>query len=99
MKTIQLNSYDSMKFALVLFFYLVCVLGQFSNLCTILLFSIPNTTEICEKMCGTYYVKPNLTLPEKSCLRAWILDLEFFINIFVLPKHTANKIRPVFFDI
>jgi hypothetical protein len=45
-----------------------------------------------------YYIKPELALPEKSCLSAGILDLEFKKNIFVLPRPTANKVRPVFFD-
>jgi hypothetical protein len=51
------------------------------------------------KISGPYYVKPNLTLPKKSYLSAWILDSEFFKNIFELPRHTTNNIRSVFFDI
>jgi hypothetical protein len=35
-----------------------------------------------KKISDPYLVKPNLTLPEKSCFSAWIFDLEFFQKYF-----------------
>jgi hypothetical protein len=52
-----------------------------------------------QKIFGPYFLKPNLTLAEKSCLSAWILDGELKKNIFLLPGLTANKTRPAFFNI
>jgi hypothetical protein len=42
-----------------------------------------------KKISDPYLVKPNLTLPEKSCFSAWIFDLEFFQKYFCASQ--ANR--------
>jgi hypothetical protein len=43
---------------------------------------IPKMIKFCEKNFDPYYVKPNLTLPERSCHSAWCLDIKIFKNYF-----------------
>jgi hypothetical protein len=51
-----------------------------------------------KKFLTPHYVKPDLAQSEKSCCRAWILQLELFYyySTFVHPESIQNKIRPVF---
>jgi hypothetical protein len=49
------------------------------------------------KISSPYYVKPNLTLPEKSCLSAWILNIEFLKNYFCDSQAHCKQDQPRLF--